>query len=433
MSDTSSQNSIAFVRHDQIPPSPPPVTAAGPIKWMKDNLFNGAVNSILTILAIYFIVSTVIAVWPWFANSVWGTENLAECREILAGANAACFSVLQQRGNQMLFGIAYPVDQYWRPILAFVLLFPCIAPALFSKLPRQLLIATALYPFLAYWLIWGGTIMIPIMAMVGFVAGYYAFLWGERKSGFAAGFGAGIVGAIVVWYLGGFVSGAMSGFIALEEIPSRDMGGFMLNMILGTICVSLSLPLGIVLALGRQSNLPIIKGICVVFIEFVRGVPLITLLFVANVVLAYFFPPGTNLDLILRVIIMITMFSAAYIAEVIRGGLAALPKGQYEAADSLGLNYSQAMRLIILPQALKISIPGIVNVAVGLFKDTTLVSVISMFDLVGAIRGPILGSADWAGIYWEAFGFAALLFFPICYGISQYSQWLERQLRTDHR
>ena len=211
------------------------------------------------------------------------------------------------------------------------------------------------------------------------------------------------------------------------------MGGFMLNMILGTICVSLSIPLGIALALGRQSSMPIIKGICVVFIEFVRGVPLITLLFVANVVLAYFFPPDANIDLILRVIIMITLFSAAYIAEVIRGGLAALPKGQYEAADSLGLNYSQAMRLIILPQALKISIPGIVNVAVGLFKDTTLVSVISMFDLVGAIRGPILGSANWTGIYWEVFGFAALLFFVVCYGISQYSQWLERQLQTDHR
>ena len=161
--------------------------------------------------------------------------------------------------------------------------------------------------------------------------------------------------------------------------------------------------------------------------------PLITLLFVANVVLAYFLPPGTTMDLILRVIIMITMFSSAYIAEVIRGGLAALPKGQYEAGDSMGLNYSQSMRLIILPQALKISIPGIVNVAVGLFKDTTLVSVISMFDLVGAIRGPILSSTNWTGIYWEVFAFAALLFFVICYGISQYSQWLERQLQTDHR
>ena len=169
------------------------------------------------------------------------------------------------------------------------------------------------------------------------------------------------------------------------------------------------------------------------FIEFIRGVPLITLLFVANVVLAYFLPPGTNFDLILRVIIMITLFSAAYIAEVIRGGLAALPAGQYEAAGSLGLDYAQSMRLIILPQALKISIPGIVNVAVGLFKDTTLVSIISMFDLVGMIRGPILASTEWNGIYWELLGFAAVLFFIVCYGISQYSQWLERQLATDHR
>ncbi len=149
--------------------------------------------------------------------------------------------------------------------------------------------------------------------------------------------------------------------------------------------------------------------------------------------LAYFLPPGTNFDLILRVIIMITLFSAAYIAEVIRGGLAALPAGQYEAAGSLGLDYAQSMRLIILPQALKISIPGIVNVAVGLFKDTTLVSIISMFDLVGMIRGPILASTEWNGIYWELLGFAAILFFIVCYGISQYSQWLERQLATDHR
>jgi general L-amino acid transport system permease protein len=247
------------------------------------------------------------------------------------------------------------------------------------------------------------------------------------------GFLAALVAALVVWYLGGLVTAAAQDALALPEVPSRDMGGFMLNMMLGTVCVSLSLPIGIVLALGRQSDMPIIKWICVVFIEFIRGVPLITLLFVANVVLAYFLPPGTNFDLILRVIIMITMFSSAYIAEVIRGGLAALPAGQYEAADSLGLDYAQSMRLIILPQALKISIPGIVNVAVGLFKDTTLVSVISMFDLVGMIRGPILASTEWNGVYWELWGFAVVLFFVVCYGISQYSQWLERQLQRDHR
>jgi len=426
-------NNVAFVRHDQIPQSPPPARETGVVKWIRENLFSGWVNSILTILALYFIYKIVAGSAPWFYNGVWGTSNLSECREILAGKTGACFSVLQDRWSQMLFGISYPSEGYWRPTLAFFLLFICVAPVLFSKLPRQLLILTAIYPFLAYWLIWGGTIMTPIFVAIGLVAAYYAFIEGERRYGFASGLGIGVVVAVVVWWIGGIIAGAMSGFIALPEVASRDMGGFMLNMILGTICVSLSLPLGIVLALGRQSNMPIIKGICVVFIEFVRGVPLITLLFVANVVLAYFFPPGTNLDLILRVIIMITMFSAAYIAEVIRGGLAALPKGQYEAADSLGLDYPQAMRLIILPQALKISIPGIVNVAVGLFKDTTLVSVISMFDLVGAIRGPILSSTNWTGIYWEAFGFAALLFFVICYGISQYSQWLERQLATDHR
>ncbi|WP_370229611.1 amino acid ABC transporter permease [Cognatishimia sp.] len=424
---------VSFVRHDQIPPSPPPAREAGLVKWLRENLFSGWLNSILTILAVYFIVRIVVGVYPWFANGVWEGNSLADCVAALEGQSGACFAILGERWNQLLFGISYPSESYWRPFLAFVLLLPCVSPVLFSNLPRRLLVLTLLYPFIAFWLIWGGTILTPIVGLIGFIAAYYAFLEGEKRSGFVLGLIAGVIAAIVVWRVGGMLSGAASGFLAFEPVASRDMGGFMLNMILGTICVSLSIPLGIALALGRQSSMPIIKGICVVFIEFVRGVPLITLLFVANVVLAYFFPPDANIDLILRVIIMITLFSAAYIAEVIRGGLAALPKGQYEAADSLGLNYSQAMRLIILPQALKISIPGIVNVAVGLFKDTTLVSVISMFDLVGAIRGPILGSANWTGIYWEVFGFAALLFFVVCYGISQYSQWLERQLQTDHR
>ena len=237
-----------------------------------------------------------------------------------------------------------------------------------------------------------------------------------------------------MWFVGGYIVDATSGPTSmLSAVASRDLGGFMLNFMLGVTCVSLSVPIGIALALGRQSSMPLIKWVSVVFIEFIRGVPLITLLFVASVMLAYFFPPESTVDLFLRVVIMMTMFSSAYIAEVIRGGLAALPKGQYEAADSLGLDYAQAMRLIILPQALKISIPGIVNIAVGLFKDTTLVSVISLFDLVGMIRGPILASTDWNGVYWELLGFAALLFFVVCYGISQYSQWLERRLATDHR
>ena len=427
-----SDQSIAFVRHETLPPSPPPASETGIVKWMRENLFSSVTNSILTLAALYAIYSILSGSMPWILGGIWQAPSLQACREILAGDSAGCFAVLTERWHQLIFGFKYPQEAYWRPTLAFVLLIVAVAPVLFANLPRRMLILTGLYPFIGFWLIWGGTIMAPLMCLVGFIVAYIVFQRLERSS-FAMGVLGGLVAAIIVWTLGGYASDAMSGFLALEQIPSRDMGGFMLNIILGTVCVSLSLPIGILLALGRQSNMPIIKIICVVFIEFIRGVPLITLLFVANVVLAYFLPPGTTFDLILRVIIMITMFSSAYIAEVIRGGLAALPRGQYEAGDSLGLDYAQSMRLIILPQALKISIPGIVNVAVGLFKDTTLVSVISMFDLVGMIRGPILASTEWNGVYWELFGFASLLFFIICYGISQYSQWLERQLATDHR
>jgi general L-amino acid transport system permease protein len=454
--------------------------------------------------------------FPWFYNGVWDAGSIKECRDILAGKTGACFAVLVDRWDHLLFGFKYPGDAYWRPTLAFVLMLVAAAPVLFANyLPRKMLFFTALYPFIGYWLIWGGSLWVPLTILAAIIAAILVFRLVEGLDvnmrrilagvvGVAAGAGLAYLlftGAQELWFISnsvasggtvgsiaglvfkalsiftyaffipmgifigyaiyndaekgglvtvvtalfsiyvmlayalGPVSSALNSIIPIElqAVPSRDMGGYMLCLILGTVCVSLSIPLGILLALGRQSNMPLIKGVCVVFIEFIRGVPLITLLFVANVMLAYFMPPESNFDLILRVIIMITMFSSAYIAEVIRGGLAALPKGQYEAADSLGLNYTQATRLIILPQALKISIPGIVNVAVGLFKDTTLVSVISMFDIVGMIRGPIQQSTDWISIYWEVYLFAALVFFIVCYSISQYSQWLERQLRTDHR
>ena len=427
----SNADNIVFVRKDMLPELPPPASQSGAIKWLRENLFSSIPNSILTLLSLYVIFQLMSGFLPWLFGGVWTTSSLRECREVLDGASGGCFSVLTERWNQLLFGFKYPPDQYWRLVLTFLLMLVAIAPVLFQNLPRKMMIFTGLFPFIGFWLIWGGTIMTPVVILVGFLAGYSAFKRLEHNS-FAMGALGGIVAAVIVIWLGGFLSGSMQNFIALESVPSRDLGGFMLNMILGTVCVSLSLPIGIALALGRRSDMLIIKWICVVFIEFIRGVPLITLLFVANVVLGYFLPPGNSFDLIMRVIIMITMFSSAYIAEVIRGGLAALPTGQFEAADSLGLDYAQAMRLIILPQALKISIPGIVNVSVGLFKDTTLVSVISMFDLVGMIRGPILASTEWNGVYWELWGFAVFLFFIVCYSISQYSQWLERQLRTDH-
>ncbi len=513
MTDTS----VAFVRTEDIPASPPPVAEAGAVKWIKDNLFSGWFNSIMTILALYIVARFVWAAFPWFYNGVWEAESIRGCRDILEGKTGACFAMLVDRWDHMMFGFKYPPDQYWRPVLAFILLLVAAAPVLFFKyVPRKFLLFTALYPFLAFWLIWGGSLWVPITILLSIIAMAVIFRVVERLDvnfrrilalavGVVAGLGLAYLlyqGATELWFIsnsigqggnilstlasllfkaasafmflffipmgifvgyaiyddaegGGLVtivtalasiyimlafllgpiSSGLNAILPMElqAVPSRDMGGFMVNMILGAVCVSLSIPLGIILALGRQSSMPLIKGVCVVFIEFIRGVPLITLLFVANVMLAYFFPPGTGLDLFLRVIIMITLFSSAYIAEVIRGGLAALPKGQFEAADSLGLNYTQATRLIILPQALKISIPGIVNVAVGLFKDTTLVSVISMFDIVGMIRGPIQQSTDWISIYWEPYLFASALFFIVCFSISQYSQWLERQLQTGHR
>lgn len=424
-----SDNNNSFVRHEMLSERAPPIGERGVFKWVRENLFSSVFNTIMTIASVWVIYSIAVGVAPWFYNGVWNAETTRECYEILDGVNGACFAVLQERFPQLIYGFKYPSTEYWRPNLATILLLVALAPVLFRRLPKGLLVFSVIYPFLAYWLIWGGTILIPTVAFAGCfigVACYRKFSSGTFVTAIILGF----FSAYLCWFLGGYLISWNDAFLSLKVVPSRDMGGFMLNLLLGTIAVSLSIPLGITLALGRQSNMPIIKWICVVFIEFIRGVPLITLLFVANVILAFFFPPETSIDLILRVIIMMTFFNSAYIAEVVRGGLAALPSGQYEAANSLGLDYSQSMRFIILPQALKISIPGIVNVSVGMLKDTTLVSIISMFDLVGMIRGPILSSTDWNGVYWELFGAAAAIFFVVCFTVSKYSQWLERQLET---
>ncbi|GAB1361768.1 hypothetical protein MASR1M32_10040 [Rhodobacter sp.] len=219
----------------------------------------------------------------------------------------------------------------------------------------------------------------------------------------------------------------------LQKVSSDQFGGFLLAIIIGITAIAASLPLGILLALGRRSDMFLVKTLSVGFIEFIRGVPLITLLFTASLLLAYFLPPGTNFDLILRVIILASLFASAYLAEVVRGGLAALPRGQYEAADALGLDYWQAQRLIIMPQALKISIPGIVSTFIGLFKDTTLVSFIGLLDPLRGVTMAVRADINWKGIYWEPYIFVGVIFFLICFGMSRYSMYLERKLKTDHR
>ncbi len=333
----------------------------------------------------------------------------------------------------MLFGL-YPAEEYWRPTVTFILLIFSIIPILFPKYFRFFWFSI-IYPGLAIWLLWGGSIWGVGIVYIGFFLGVLLFILLLRnitKNMVIAGISSILFVILFFIFFSNYLVKILDIIIpiSLPPVESLKMGGFTLSLIVGITGIVASFPIGILLALGRQSNLPIIKMICVGFIEFIRGVPLITLLFVASVLLNYFLPPGTNFDIVLRVIIMVTLFSAAYMAEVIRGGLAGLPLGQHEASASLGLTYWQSQRLVIMPQALKISIPGIVNTFIGLFKDTTLVSIISLRDPVG-LASTIRADQTWNGIYWELYVAIGLMFFVVCFGMSQYSQYLERKLKTD--
>ncbi|WP_374435959.1 amino acid ABC transporter permease [Tabrizicola sp.] len=476
----------SFNRTEMLPPLPPPVTERGAIKWLRENLFSSPFNTILTLAGIAAIYLLLRASLPWWFNSVWNAESLSQCREIVAAnagpdASGACWAMIRERWHQFLFGF-YPPSEYWRPILALGLLFAALAPVLFSGQKRNLTIVigavaaylvvtlylasapatafvlalalvagllavaqvqpgrllwfTLIYPALCFWLLWGGSIWSPIVAMAGFVVLYAVFRATSPVIGLATGAGVGIVAAVLWWlYLDIPVVQALQGALpfGLTAVNSDQFGGFLLAIVIGVTGISFSLPIGILLALGRQSDMLIVKSLSVAFIEFVRGVPLITLLFTASLLLQYFLPPGTNFDIILRVIILVTFFAAAYLAEVIRGGLAALPRGQYEAADALGLDYWRAQRLIILPQALKVSIPAIVSTFIGLFKDTTLVSFVGLMDPLRGVTQIVRADIDWKGIYWEPYIFVGAIFFLICFGMSRYSMYLERKLKTDHR
>ena len=347
---------------------PPPAASVGLIGWLRQNLFSSFSNTILTLVSIYLLLLTIPAVLDWaFWSSQLSGDNRFDCK-----VEGACWAWLDQRLGQFLFGF-YPDGERWRVILAFVLLFAALLPWLTTGVPGQRYLKwfSIAYPFIA-------TVLL------------------------AGGFG-------------------------LERVPTDKFGGFMLNLIVGLSGIVLSLPVGILLALGRQSQLPLIRWLCIGFIEAVRGVPLITLLFVSNILLPIFLPPDVTLDSIIRVIIMVTAFASAYMAEVIRGGLQAIPSGQYEAANALGLNYWKSMRLIVLPQALRISIPGIVNTFIGLFKDTTLVIVIGLFDILG-IANAMVSNPDWLGLSTETYVFVAVFFFAVCFSMSRYSMWLERRL-----
>lgn len=438
MSDTHAQT-VPFVRDSMVEQRDPPIAQSGAIKWMRENMFSSWLNIILSVVSIWVVWVVLSHVIPWAVFGIWDASSLAECREVRdriygEGASVACWAVISDRWSQLMFGF-YPSELYWRPVVAFVVFLIAIAPVLFSSLPRKMIWFSLAAPFLIFWLIWGGSIWAPIAVAAGFVLGWAVMTFAAPAIGVLPAVIGAIVVPVIYWL---FIAGPLASTLAailpigLESVRSNDIGGFMLALIIGIAGITLSLPLGIVLALGRQSDMFIINKCSVIFIEVIRGVPLIVWLFTASLLLNYFLPPGTNFDLMLRVIIMVTLFSSAYIAEVVRGGLAALPKGQYEAADALGLDYWKSMRLIILPQSLKIAIPGIVNTFIGLFKDTTLVVLIGMLDPLG-FANTIRATTDWNGIYWELFVFIGLMFFIFCFSMGRYSLFLEKKLRREHR
>ena len=361
------------------PDLPPPVNTTGPLAWIKTNLFSSPLNTALTVLSLWLLWTIVPPFINWvFLESIWDAADRKDCwAQMPNPREGACWAFIIGSFEFFVYGW-YPDTEKWRVNLSFIILIFAIVGVLKEKLPgkKYWLLFAGAFPFIAAWLL-----------------------------------------------LGGF---------GLKEVETSKIGGILLTIIIGITGISFSLPIGIVLALGRRSNMPALSSVCVIFIEFIRGVPLITLLFVASTMLTYFLPPGSTFDLLMRVLIMVTLFQSAYIAEIVRGGLQGLSQGQYEAADSLGLNYWKAHRLIILPQALKISIPPIVNTFISLFKDTTLVLIIGMMDIVGLGRAR-LNDPYWLGLAGELYLFIAIFFFICCFSMSRYSINLENKLSTGRR
>ncbi|MEQ9814273.1 MAG: amino acid ABC transporter permease [Azospirillaceae bacterium] len=431
------------------PPSrPPPGLSVGPLAWIKHNLFNSVLSSIGTLVVGAVIVWLVWTVFDWIVlNGIWEAgpegEESATCRQ----QYGYCFPFLQDMWGTILFG-TYPGSERWRPAMAVLLIIlMLVMSALRVNWRPHLLLAWYVAAVLAGILMFGGVLS---LATIFWIVMLGAPLVRRVMPELGSGVGQEIPGNPVTDRLGLFwtvwlalaalfvavdllapaVTGA--GFdTGLRYVPNTQWGGLPLTLGLSLIGCGVAFPLGILLALGRRSNMPAIRVICVVYIEFIRGVPLITILFMASVLFPLFLPEGVTIDKLLRAQVGLILFAAAYLAEVVRGGLQAIPKGQYEAADSLGLTYWQKTRLIILPQALRISIPPLVNTFIGFFKDTSLVIIIGLFDLLNGGR-IALTEPIWRGFYPESYTFVALIYFAFCFSLSKYSQWLEGQMNTGH-
>ncbi|MGR1215274.1 amino acid ABC transporter permease [Metapseudomonas otitidis] len=360
--------------HTFKPDLPPPSNVVGPVAWLRHNLFASPLHVVLTLLSLYLLWLILPPLLNWAViHATWSGTTRTDCT-----GEGACWVFIQQRFGQFMYGF-YPSELRWRVDVTVWLAIIGAAPLFLRKMPHKALYGIGflvVYPLLAFWLLHGG--------------------------------------------------------LGLQEVSTSRWGGLMLTLVIGYVGIAGALPLGILLALGRRSKLPAIKVICVTFIEFWRGVPLITVLFMSSVMLPLFLPEGMNLDKLLRALVMVIFFEAAYVAEVVRGGLQAIPKGQYEAAAALGLGYWRSTALVILPQALKLVIPGIVNTFIALFKDTSLVIIIGLFDLLNSIKQATT-DPKWLGMSTEGYVFAALVYWIFCFSMSRYSMRLERKLHTGHK
>lgn len=358
----------------------PPATEIGWRGWMHHNLFATWQSALLTVLAAAIALRVGWAVLDWaLLSAVFKGADGSACSHPDAGA---CWPFVAAKLGQFLHG-RYPDAELWRVQLTYALGLAGLVPLMVPATPGKKWLA--LYLLVAF----------PVLAWILLTGGWFG----------------------------------------LKPVPTDKWGGLLVTLVVACVGIAASFPLGILLALARRSDLPAVRTFAIGYIELVRGIPLITMLFMASVMLPLFLPSGVTLDKLLRALVGVTLFSAAYLAEVIRGGLQAIPRGQGEAADALGLSYWQKMGLIVLPQALKLTIPGIVNSFISLFKDTSLVLIIGLFDLLGIVQQGVQADAKWFSPHTAATGyvFAGFLFWAFCFGMSRYSAFLERRLSAGDR
>ncbi len=371
-----------FVRKELVLAEKPPGRTTGVIAWLQKNLFSTVGNTILTLASLAFLAWIIPPMLEFLVfKAIWADpEGLKGdlCRPEGVGA---CWAFIYARFSFFIYGF-YPLDQVWRANIVLISGLVLIVPLFTPKAPFKLVNAVLFF------------VVLPIVS--------YFLLTG--------------------------------GVFGLTPVPTEKWGGLLITLIISVVGITCSIPIGILLALGRRSRLPIIKTLCILFIELWRAVPLITVLFMASVMLPLFLPQGTSVDKLLRALVGVTLFESAYLAEVVRGGLQALPRGQYEAASSLGLNYTKSMSFVILPQAIKHVIPGIVGNFISLFKDTSLVSIVGLFDLLNTVQSAT-GDQDWLSpnLTVTAYLFAGFVFWVFCFSMSRYSRFLERRLDTGHR